>query len=129
MPGSGLARPYTGRALRTAFADIWDRREAELNASTSTPDRFARGHQAGNPDVGLVWAGEGTDLITAVEPAGNLIAQIITQAERLPRGTSRLTTPDLACRHSRAHRPVLHTPAKITTGSKPAPNGGSGARS
>ncbi len=84
---------YTGRALRNAFADAWDGREAELRASASARDRFARGHQAGNPDVGLVWAGEGTDLITAVEPAGNLVTQIVTQAERLLRSTSRLAAP------------------------------------
>jgi nitronate monooxygenase len=78
---------------RTAFADVRDRRAAELRASASARDRFARGHQAGNPGVGLVWAGEGTDLITAVEPAGNLVAQIVTQTERLLRGTSRLAAP------------------------------------
>ena len=52
-------------------------------------DRFARGHQAGDPDVALVWAGEGTDLITAVEPAGDLVTQIMTQAEGLLRGAAR----------------------------------------
>ena len=52
-------------------------------------ERFALGHQAGDPDVGLVWAGEGTDLITAVEPAGELVGQIIAQAEGLLRGASR----------------------------------------
>jgi hypothetical protein len=31
-----------------------------------------------------------TDLITAIEPTGNLVAQIVTQTERLLRGTSRL---------------------------------------
>ena len=74
---------------RTAFADVRDRRAAELRASASARDRFARGHQAGNPDVGLVWAGEGTDLITAVEPAGELVSQIAAQAEGLLAGASR----------------------------------------
>jgi hypothetical protein len=110
---------------RTAFADVWDRRAAELRASASARDRFARGHQAGNPDVGLVWAGEGTDLITAVEPAGNLVAQIVTQTERLLRGTSRLAAPDPVRRHPRGHIAQFCTSRpKITTGSKPAPNGG-----
>ena len=78
---------------RTAFTDVRDRRAAGLRASASARDRFARGHQAGNPDVGLAWAGEGTHLITAVEPAGNLVAQIVTQTELLLRGTSRPAAP------------------------------------
>ena len=82
--------PYTGRALRNAFADAWDGREAELRANPSARQRFTRGHQAGDPDIALVWAGEGTDLITAVEPAANLVTQITAQAERILRGTSRL---------------------------------------
>jgi nitronate monooxygenase len=81
--------PYTGRALRNAFTDAWDGREEELRASAQAREQFALGHQAGDPDVGLVWAGEGTDLITAVEPAGELVSQIIAQAEGLLAGASR----------------------------------------
>jgi nitronate monooxygenase len=81
--------PYTGRALRNAFTDAWDGREEELRASAQARERFALGHQAGDPDVGLVWAGEGTDLITAVEPAGELVGQIIAQTEGLLRGAPR----------------------------------------
>ena len=44
---------------------------------------------AGDPDIAMVWAGEGTDLITAVEPAGNLVTQIMAQAEDLLRGAPR----------------------------------------
>ena len=33
--------------------------------------------------------GEGTDLITAVEPTGNLVTQIMAQAEGLLRGAPR----------------------------------------
>ena len=110
----GPGRPDRARAQLAThhLADIWDRRAAELRASASARDRFARGHRAGNPDVGLGWAGEGTDLITAVEPAGNLVAQIVTQTERLLRGTSRLAAPDPVRRHPRAYRPVLHIPAQ-----------------
>src|SRR5437588_12295157 len=81
--------PYTGRALRNAFVDAWDGREEELRASAQAQEQFTLGHQAGDPDVGLVWAGEGTDLITAVEPAGDLVGRIIAQAEGLLRGASR----------------------------------------
>ena len=81
--------PYTGRALRNAFSDAWDGREEALRASAEARDQFTLGHQAGDPDVALVWAGEGTDLITAVEPAGNLVTQIMAQAEGLLRGAAR----------------------------------------
>jgi nitronate monooxygenase len=75
--------------MRNAFVDAWDGREEELRASAEAREQFALGHQAGDPDVALVWAGEGADLITAVEPAGFLVAQIIEQAEGLLRGASR----------------------------------------
>ena len=75
--------------MRNAFADAWDGREEELRASAEAREQFTLGHQAGDPDVALVWAGEGTDLITAVEPAGNLVAQIMAQAEGLLRGAPR----------------------------------------
>jgi nitronate monooxygenase len=77
--------PYTGRSLRNAFADTWDGREEALRASAEAREQFTVGHQAGDPDVGLVWAGEGADLITAVEPAGDLVTRIMTQAEGLLR--------------------------------------------
>jgi nitronate monooxygenase len=85
----GWPAPYTGRALRNAFVDAWAGREDELRASAQARERFALGHQAGDPDVGLVWAGEGTDLITAVEPAGELVAQIAAEAEELLRTAAR----------------------------------------
>ncbi len=75
--------------MRNAFADSWDGREAGLRADSGALDRFAREHQAGDPDVALVWAEEGTDLITAVEPAGNPVTQIMAQAEGLLRGAPR----------------------------------------
>jgi nitronate monooxygenase len=82
--------PYTGRALRNAFTDAWDGREAELRANPGAQERFARSHQAGDPDTAVVWAGEGTDLINAVESAANLVTQITAQAERTLRGIPRL---------------------------------------
>lgn len=91
--------PYTGRALHNAFVDDWDGREAQLRASASARDRFAQGKEAGDPDVAVVWAGEVTDLITAIEPAAKLVGQIITQAEGLLRATSR-PAPDPVPRHA-----------------------------
>ena len=81
--GLGWPRPYTGRALRNAFADAWEGREEELRASAEARKQFTVGHQAGDPDIAMVWAGEGVDLITDVEPAGSLVTRIIAQAEGL----------------------------------------------
>jgi nitronate monooxygenase len=81
--------PYTGRALRNAFVDTWDGREEDLRASAEAREQFTVGHQAGDLDVSLVWAGEGTDLITTVEPAGNLVTRIMAQAEDLLRAATR----------------------------------------
>src|SRR5262249_30899601 len=81
--------PYTGRTVRNALTDAWDGREEALRASPEAREQFTVGHQAGDPDVGLVWAGEGTDLITTVEPAGNLVTRIMAQAEGLLRGAPR----------------------------------------
>jgi nitronate monooxygenase len=81
--------PYTGRALRNAFADVWNGREEALRASTEAREQFTLGHQAGDPDIAMVWAGEGTDLIIAVEPAGNLVTGIMAQAEGLLRRAAR----------------------------------------
>jgi nitronate monooxygenase len=81
---------YTGGALRNAFADAWEGREDELRASADDRERFARGQQTGSPDVALVWAGEGIDLITSVEPAAEVVTRIAGHAESLLRGASRL---------------------------------------
>ena len=35
----------------------------------------------GSPAPAVVWAGEGIDLIRAVEPAGAIVARIVAEAE------------------------------------------------
>jgi len=85
--GDHLRRPGTGAGGRR------DRRragrEAALRASAEAREQFTVGHQAGDPDVGLVWAGEGADLVTGVEPAGNLVTRTMAQAEGLLRAAPR----------------------------------------
>jgi nitronate monooxygenase len=57
---------YTGRAVRNRFAEAWHGRE----------DALAR-----DADTAGVFAGEGMDLIHAVEPAAAILARVIREAE------------------------------------------------
>ena len=76
-------------AIRTSFTELFQVAHPLVLApmggvsggALAARKRFALGQQSGDPDVGLVWGGEGTDLITAVEPAGELAGQIIAQAK------------------------------------------------
>ena len=74
--------PYTGRALRNEFSKQWHGREAELdNAISAEEARYARAAEANDVDVAVVFAGEGVDLIHRIEPAGEILAGIVRDAE------------------------------------------------
>jgi nitronate monooxygenase len=83
--------PYTGRALRNRFMTRWTGREDELVAVLET-ERPAYQHAAADEDydTALVWAGEGVDLITSIDPAAALVARIGTDAEARLRGSAGL---------------------------------------
>jgi nitronate monooxygenase len=84
--------PYTGRALRNDFMTRWNGREDEL-AATLDVERVAYRRAVDDDDytTALVWAGEGVDLITSVEPAAALVARIGADAEaRLREGAGLL---------------------------------------
>ncbi|HET8876307.1 MAG TPA: nitronate monooxygenase [Casimicrobiaceae bacterium] len=78
----GWPAPYTGRALRNDFMTRWNGREDAL-AATLDVERVAYRRAAADDDyaTALVWAGEGVDLITSVEPAAALVARIGADAE------------------------------------------------
>jgi nitronate monooxygenase len=82
---------YTGRALHNRFTERWDGRESELTAMVEA-ERIA--YQAavrdGDFDTALVWAGEVVDLITSVEGAAALVAQISGDAELQLRAGAKL---------------------------------------
>jgi nitronate monooxygenase len=84
--------PYTGRALRNDFMTRWNGREDELGAAFDV-ERVAYRSAVDDDDyaTALVWAGEGVDLITSIEPAAALVARIGADAEaRLREGASLL---------------------------------------
>lgn len=83
--------PYTGRALRNRFMTRWTGREEDLAAMLETErPAYRRATDDEDYDTALVWAGEGVDLITSVEPAGALVARIGADAEARLRGSARL---------------------------------------
>lgn len=82
--------PYTGRVVRNAFLQAWSGREDELRRDADAQAEFAGRQRADDPEVTALWAGEGIDLISGVEPAGGLVAGIVAQAEHILLGSSRL---------------------------------------
>ena len=81
--------PYTGRALRNRFMKTWHGREDDLAATlASERPAYRQATEAGDFDTAMVWAGEGVDLIDAVDDAAALVARIGADAEALLRGAA-----------------------------------------
>src|SRR5690348_2896724 len=83
--------PYTGRALRNAFMTRWNGREDALAAALDVErPRYRTAADEDDYETALVWAGEGVDLVTSVEPAATLVERIAADAEaRLREGARR----------------------------------------
>ena len=84
--------PYTGRAVRNDFIARWHGNEAALAASLDVerPAYFSAA-QAEDVATAVVWAGEGIDMIDAVEDAARLVVRIGAQTEaQLNRGVNLL---------------------------------------
>jgi NAD(P)H-dependent flavin oxidoreductase YrpB (nitropropane dioxygenase family) len=74
-------RAYTGRAVRNRFAEAWHGREDALARDEAARTRYAEAAAQGDADIAVVFAGEGMDLIHAVEPAAAILARVIREAE------------------------------------------------
>jgi nitronate monooxygenase len=73
---------YSGRALTNRFSETWHGREAALAAAgESERARYAAAAAGGDVDTAVVFAGEGIDLIHAVEPARVILERIVGEAE------------------------------------------------
>jgi nitronate monooxygenase len=87
----GYAWPtgHTGRGLRNRFVERWHGREDAL-AGALDAERAAYRDAAehGDCDTALVWAGEGLDLVTAIEPAGPMVERIAAEAEAMLRSAA-----------------------------------------
>jgi len=77
---------FTARVMKTRFVEDWHGRETEL-AKPEVVDRemqrYVAAMQSGDPDNTGVWVGEATGLIKDVRPAGELLQEIVRDAERL----------------------------------------------
>ena len=79
--GIAWPEPYTGRAIRNAFADRWHGRDDALRAEgEAMRERFFAAQRAGDTDTAVTFAGEGLDLIADRPGAGELVRRIVDEA-------------------------------------------------
>jgi len=82
-----------GRVVRNRLIETWTGREGQLQARRGELFRAAVGaRRAGDTDASVVWAGQSAGLITSIEAAGELIEQIVRDAERVIRERAELIT-------------------------------------
>jgi nitronate monooxygenase len=76
--------PYTGRLLRNAHLERWLGHEDELEArSEEIGGEYVDARARGDFDIAGVIAGEACALIRDIPPAGDIVARIVSEAERL----------------------------------------------
>lgn len=80
--GAGWPARYPARTLRNAFLDTWRDREGELRGDAAAQLSYREAVARNDLDAMPVWVGQAVDLITAIEPARDLVAVIAADAER-----------------------------------------------
>lgn len=80
--GSRWPARYPARTLTNPFLDEWRDREDELTADDVAQAAYREAYDRGDLDAVPVWAGQALDLITAIEPAGELVARLAAETER-----------------------------------------------
>jgi nitronate monooxygenase len=89
--GYNWPKEYTGRAVRNRFSKAWHGNEDALTRDQAERSHYGDAAAHGDADIAVVFAGEGIDLIHAVEPAAVILGRVIEQAEaalRRPISTS-----------------------------------------
>ena len=72
------------RVVRNGFVDQWLGRENEMRAAGAPErERYAAAVAAGDPAIAAAIAGEAAGLIHAIEPAGVIVARMVSEAEAL----------------------------------------------
>ncbi len=73
--------PWTGRAIRNAFADTWHGRDDALREEgLPIRERFFAAQREGDTEMAVTFAGEGLDLIADRPGAGALVERIVDEA-------------------------------------------------
>ena len=75
---------FTGRAINNHFVQRWHNHTQDLQQNRIAQQAaFFAAQQQAEPDMAIVWAGEGIDMITDIQPAATLTTQIAAEAEQL----------------------------------------------
>ncbi len=86
--------PYTGRALANDFSRQWHGREEALAGRVDPENaRYLAAAEKGDTSTTVVWAGEAIDLIDRIEPAEEILARIVAEAEEHLRHGPALISP------------------------------------
>jgi nitronate monooxygenase len=77
-------RGFTARVRRNAFTQRWHGREAELEQNLAVEGaKYRQAFAEGDPDNTGVWFGEAAGVIGRIEPAGDIVERIASEAEAL----------------------------------------------
>lgn len=92
--GLGWPQRYTARVLQNAFTDQWHGNLDALLAQAKTEAaRWAAAWEAGDTEIANTFVGEAAGLIHGRGPAGEMIENMVTEAEAVMRGSmARLET-------------------------------------
>ncbi len=75
-----------GRVVRNRFSERWHGHEEDLREHRQEAQQaLVAAWQADDPEVAAVWAGEAAGLVHRVEPAGEIVRRIASQAEQVLR--------------------------------------------
>lgn len=80
--GSAWPAKYPARTLVNPFLEEWRGRDDELAADDEAQAAYQAAIERGDADAVPIWAGQALDLITAIEPAGELLARLATETEQ-----------------------------------------------
>ena len=73
---------YSGRAIANDFTATWHDRNEELSKSLGTvQEAWWSAQRAGDTAQGVVFAGEGIDLIHDIMPAGDIVRRMVSEAK------------------------------------------------
>ncbi len=73
--------PYDGRAVSIDAVERWHGNELALRENLEVERAaYAEADKRGDMGTKVVWAGEGVDLIHEVQPAGDIVAQTVSEA-------------------------------------------------
>ena len=73
------------RVRRTRFIEEWQGREPELRRRRDAVWQVLEAAEESDPDYGVMWFGQSAGLIDAILPAGEVVRQVVAEAEEILR--------------------------------------------